>query len=308
MKYRLSFAHETRRAGYQCPFRVGVLWMLLGLFACSPLFAQSIASAGGMNDVIDLETFRRTSVYERNAKALNRKLSVQLDQMTRKHALRQVAALGGFRVTYDADLPSLHKKISLDLDGFTVFEALQEVIRGSDLLLTLSYQGTLIVRKSPNAPLPARRSGLLSLFKRNAAAGIVTGRVYDVQSEEALPGATLRIEGTSIGAASDIEGNYRITGVPDGEQTLIASYIGYEEQRIPITVVAGQTLRQDIPLSFDVIEGEEIIVTAQLEGQARAINQQINSEQIVNVVSSDRIRELPDANAAESVPPPRSAQ
>ena len=44
-----------------------------------------------------------------------------------------------------------------------------------------------------------------------------------------------------------------------------------------------------------------MVVTAQAEGQARAINQQINSEQIVNVVSSDRIRELPDANVAESI-------
>jgi len=48
------------------------------------------------------------------------------------------------------------------------------------------------------------------------------------------------------------------------------------------------------------ITGEEVIVTAQARGQTAAINQQLASNTIANIVSSDRIRELPDANAAES--------
>lgn len=297
MKYRQSFARATR----WCQLRVGILWMLLAVLTGTPLFAQSMASGGDTDGLIDLETFRQTSVYERNARALNRTVSIHMDQMTRKYALRHVAALGDFRVTYDADIPSLHEKISLDLEGLTVFEALQEVIRGSDLLLTLSYRGMLIVRQSPNVQEPERRSGLRALFSRNVATGIVTGRATDAQTGEALPGATLRIDGTSMGAAADIEGNYRITGVPEGQQTLLASYVGYEPREYQIVVPPNETITQDVELSMGVIEGEDILVTAQFEGQARAINQQVNSEQIVNVVSSDRIRELPDANAAESV-------
>jgi TonB-dependent receptor len=44
-----------------------------------------------------------------------------------------------------------------------------------------------------------------------------------------------------------------------------------------------------------------VVVTAQALGQNQAINQQLSSDKIVNVVSSARIQELPDANAAESV-------
>ncbi len=134
-----------------------------------------------------------------------------------------------------------------------------------------------------------------------AQSGTVVGRVTDAETGESLPGTSLRIDGTSLGAASDVEGRYRIPIVSAGQRVLLVTYIGYQEQRIPITVVAGQTLRQDIQLSFGVFEEGEVVVTAQAEGQARAINQQINSEQIVNVVSSDRIRELPDANVAESI-------
>ncbi|HXX65103.1 MAG TPA: TonB-dependent receptor, partial [Bacteroidota bacterium] len=49
------------------------------------------------------------------------------------------------------------------------------------------------------------------------------------------------------------------------------------------------------------IEGQTVVVTAQALGQNQAINQQLSSQQIVNVVSSARIQEVPDANAAESV-------
>ncbi len=49
------------------------------------------------------------------------------------------------------------------------------------------------------------------------------------------------------------------------------------------------------------IEGRTFEVIAQASGQRQAINQQLSSNQIINVVSADKIQELPDANAAESV-------
>ena len=49
------------------------------------------------------------------------------------------------------------------------------------------------------------------------------------------------------------------------------------------------------------MEGSEVIVTVQAKGQMDAINKQLNSKSLVNIISSDRIQELPDANAAETV-------
>ena len=46
---------------------------------------------------------------------------------------------------------------------------------------------------------------------------------------------------------------------------------------------------------------ESVMITAQRQGQVEAINQQLTANTIMNVVSSDRIKELPDANAAESI-------
>jgi TonB-dependent receptor len=49
------------------------------------------------------------------------------------------------------------------------------------------------------------------------------------------------------------------------------------------------------------VTGDEIVITAQAAGQVSAINQQLASNTITNIVSRDRIQELPDVNAAESI-------
>ena len=131
--------------------------------------------------------------------------------------------------------------------------------------------------------------------------GAVAGRVVDAQTGEPLPGANVRLAGSALGTATDLQGRYRLPSVPSGERTFVATYVGYQPSEIVSIVPAGGTATLDFALDFAAIEGEEVIVTAQLEGQAQAINQQLSSNTIVNVVSSDKIQELPDQNAAESL-------
>ncbi|MFB0517588.1 MAG: TonB-dependent receptor [Candidatus Neomarinimicrobiota bacterium] len=146
-------------------------------------------------------------------------------------------------------------------------------------------------------------SGLILLLGTNifAATGKIAGTVRDADTGAPLPGANVVLEGTALGAATNRDGMFQIPRVPAGEYTLEVSYIGYRNVSFPITVEADQIVEQDIALDFEVIAGKEVVVTAQLEGQAAAINQQLASNTIVNIVSADKIQELPDQNAAESV-------
>ena len=134
-----------------------------------------------------------------------------------------------------------------------------------------------------------------------AQTGRIVGTITENGSGETLIGASILIEGTSNGTATDLDGNFTLNGVRVGDHVLIISYIGYEPKRVPVTVVAGQTLTLAIDLVWQGVVGEEVLITAQARGQLSAINQQLQSNTITNVVSSDRIRELPDVNAAESI-------
>ena len=134
-----------------------------------------------------------------------------------------------------------------------------------------------------------------------ANSGDVKGSVYDRDTKDVLPGASIVVVGTSLGAASDMDGDYVIHGVPVGSQTLLVSYVGYKSITIKIDIKEGEKLQQDVYMEPTTITGETVIVTAQAQGQMQAINEQLSSNTIANIVSADRIREIPDANAAESI-------
>lgn len=133
------------------------------------------------------------------------------------------------------------------------------------------------------------------------ANGVVEGHVKDSQTHGALPGANVLLVGTSIGASSNLHGSFLIANVPPGSYTIRAAYVGYEAEIEHIIVKPNATVRVNFYLKAVGIKGKAVVVTAQAAGQNAAINQQLSSDQIENVVSAARIRELPDANAAESV-------
>jgi len=134
-----------------------------------------------------------------------------------------------------------------------------------------------------------------------AQSGSIKGKVLDKATREALTGASVMIQKTSFGAASDLDGNYIIRNVPAGKYTISVSYIGYTQYTTEITIVDDKTTTYDFSLDAKTIEGETIVITAQAQGQVSAIQQQLTSDKISSVISEARIQELPDFNAAAAI-------
>ncbi len=135
-----------------------------------------------------------------------------------------------------------------------------------------------------------------------AFSGQIRGVVTDASTGNSLPGANVYLEGTSIGASTDFDGEFNILKVPSGVYTLQVTYMGYKTYAELIRIKEEEELNIDVGLEYDVVEMDaSVVITAQREGQVKAINQQLTASTIMNVVSQDRIQELPDANAAESI-------
>ena len=140
----------------------------------------------------------------------------------------------------------------------------------------------------------------LNLFAQNN--GTIKGVVTDASTGEPLIGTNVAIQGTSMGASSDLNGEYIIYNIPVGTHTFIFRYIGYKSvEESNVQLAADETFTLNMALSPEAIMGEEVVITVQARGQMAAINQQRASNSITNIVSSDRIREVPDVNAAESI-------
>ena len=135
----------------------------------------------------------------------------------------------------------------------------------------------------------------------SAGTGTIGGKVVDRDTRDPLPGANVTIVGTSIGASTDLDGKYSLKNVPTGKQSMKVTYIGYRSVTMDVTVGENATLVQDFRLVAQALEGQTVVVTGQAKGQLSAINEQLTSNNIVNVVSAEKMKELPDANLAESI-------
>ena len=98
-----------------------------------------------------------------------------------------------------------------------------------------------------------------------SAQSSVTGTVTD-DSGNALAGANVVVEGTSIGAAAGSDGTYMINvpaGTVGGQTvTLTASYIGHQSQSAQVTVPESGNTTQNFSLAIDAIGLKAVSVTA----------------------------------------------
>ncbi|WP_263786054.1 SusC/RagA family TonB-linked outer membrane protein [Salinibacter grassmerensis] len=124
-----------------------------------------------------------------------------------------------------------------------------------------------------------------------AQQGTITGTVTEAETGNSLPGATIQIVGENTGAASDVDGQYQITGVPAGEQTLRVSFVGYQGQERTVNVPADGTVRANFQLRTSQAQMEEIVVSSyaveedvRVTGASEAVSgADIESQNVQNV-------------------------
>ena len=98
---------------------------------------------------------------------------------------------------------------------------------------------------------------LFSISYLIASGGKITGMITSMETNEPLPGVNIIVEEVSLGAATDVNGEYVILNVLPGSYTLQASYIGYATHRVQsLQVNTGMTTRQDYILQQEIIKGK----------------------------------------------------
>ena len=70
--------------------------------------------------------------------------------------------------------------------------------------------------------------------------GSIEGRVFDSKTGDPLPGSNVIVQNTSLGTATNLEGRFVIRNVPAGRRSIRASYIGYNNSAVDVTVVGDR--------------------------------------------------------------------
>ncbi|HTY58444.1 MAG TPA: carboxypeptidase regulatory-like domain-containing protein, partial [Bacteroidota bacterium] len=126
---------------------------------------------------------------------------------------------------------------------------------------------------------------LVAAWARAGNSGKIAGEVKDAQSGEAIVGASVQIQGTSMGAATNIDGYYVILNVPPGTYTLVVSGVGYNKKATSnVQVSIDQTTTIDFKLTSTVVEvGEEVVTVAErplVQKDLTASTATVNGDQI----------------------------
>jgi outer membrane receptor protein involved in Fe transport len=132
--------------------------------------------------------------------------------------------------------------------------------------------------------------------------GTIGGKVIDAKSQETIIGANVVIEGTTVGAATNIDGNFLISNVKPGIYTIVVSSVTYKTHIIKDVVVeAGNNTKIEVTLAEDVAELDAVLVTARKEisTDLNLLKSIKESKLVVSGISAEQISKLPDSDAAQ---------
>ena len=147
-------------------------------------------------------------------------------------------------------------------------------------VITFLYCQALLALAQPDRALPAA-------LGQAPASGSIEGIVRDAESGELLPLVNIRLADTLVGASTDFDGTFELTGLRPGTYVLLASYVGYEEERLEqVEVHAGQSTAVSFALEPMAVLAEEVVVTATLKPQAVKL-----APASIGLVTSKQIRE-----------------
>ena len=135
-------------------------------------------------------------------------------------------------------------------------------------------------------------------------AGTVTGVVKDQSTQEPLPSVNVVIVGTPYGASTDLDGRYLIAGVEPGRYTLRVTMLGYSEQIVHnVAILDEGVARVDFFMQLSAIQMEEVRVTAGAEKgtKKRELEDRFANTAIVDALSAETMRSLPDPDIAQVV-------
>lgn len=123
----------------------------------------------------------------------------------------------------------------------------------------------------------------------SAQSGIVTGKVYDAETSETLPGVSIRVKGTGQGAISTADGSFRLNATPT--DTLVFSFVGF----IPQELRVGNRTDLQVFLEANIATLEEVVVVGYGTQKKKVVTGAITG------VTSDDLETLPINNVGQAL-------
>lgn len=202
------------------------------------------------------------------------KITIQKKNISIIEALKEVERQSDYSVGFNDSQLKNKPVLNLDLRIATIENALAQILKGSGFTYQFKGKYIMIIQDNKSKETPVKK---------------VAGKVVD-ESNEPLIGVNIKVEGSSEGAITDMDGNFSIT-VPQGS-ILSFTYVGYTPQTVRITEKNVYTVK----LMSDTRQLNEVVVTALgIKREQKALSYNVQQ------VKADAISGIKDANFINSL-------
>ncbi|SHE63897.1 TonB-linked outer membrane protein, SusC/RagA family [Fodinibius roseus] len=140
----------------------------------------------------------------------------------------------------------------------------------ADILRIISRETGLLFRQI-NSTVTVKTDDIRPVKREEPSDEMIEGTVYDAATNETLPGVNILVKGTTMGTSTDRNGAFEFT-VPSLQDTLVASFVGYQTKEVPIN---GRT-ELNISLSSQAIVGDEMVVVGYGEQERSSLTSAVS--------------------------------
>ncbi|MDY0280886.1 MAG: TonB-dependent receptor plug domain-containing protein [Salinivirgaceae bacterium] len=137
-----------------------------------------------------------------------------------------------------------------------------------------------------------------SLLVLNVQAQHTDANIFgDVQAEgEHLPFATVYLDGTTTGTATDATGHYMMIDLPVGKHVIVAKSIGYTTVKKEVNIEAGKSIEINFVLEKDIMTFDEVVITG-----TKTFKRKTETPVIVNIMSRKNLEAVQACNISEGL-------
>lgn len=205
------------------------------------------------------------------------RVNMNLGKTSIKTVFEEIRRQTGKIIIYNDDRLALERVVKADFKEADVRAVLDKVLAGSGMTYRFVDDYIVIVPE-----VKTTRDSTVKQFQ-------IKGKVTDKKGE-AIPGVTVRLDSTSLGAATDVNGEFSLTLSMD-KGTLVFSFIGMKTQKVKYT---GQKYL-NVVMEEDALEVEEVVVNGYFSKSKESFTGNVvsvNKEELAKVSSNNLISAL----------------
>jgi TonB-linked SusC/RagA family outer membrane protein len=182
-------------------------------------------------------------------------LSLNLTNATITELLKTIGEKSEFSFWYNSNVLNDGKEITMNVKGMTIDKILDLALTDQNLSYTIKDKVILIYKPSQSGEAAAKQQQK------------ITGLVTDGTTGEVLPGVTIKVEGTTLGVVTDIEGKFTLE-VPSPDAVLLFSFVGYNTEKVSVSgkseisvslIPDMQALNEVVVVGYGVMQKRDVL-------------------------------------------------